>query len=365
MEILPKRTNLIRETVATLKEWINSGILKHTLPGERELKARLGIGRNTLRLALDALAQEGWVSPASHGRVRRVQQPARSPTEAPGPPDGRPVTFLSPFSPPDGETLLELEDLRMRLEEQGRRLQFITPAVFRLKDPARRLERLVDQHPSAAWLLYVVSEPMQRWFDQQGIRAFLYGTPFPGVKLPYLVSDWEAAAFHAGLQLVRQGHRVIGILEYQERFPGVLAVERGLQRALDTTSDGGRLAIFKDEMTPASVARSLEAVFSLRERPTALVCTRANQLLTCLSWLGSRGIRFPAQVSLVSLNDDTWMADCVPPVCYYRANALVIARHLGEKVMELIATGHVARQSLRLQLEYMPGASIGRAPGGS
>jgi DNA-binding LacI/PurR family transcriptional regulator len=363
VEHLPKRTNLAQETAGTLKEWIAAGILKETLPGERELKARLGVGRNTLRLALDTLAQEGWVSTASHGQPRRVQQPGPlAPTEGSGA-SQLPVTFLSPYSPLESEVVVELEDLRMRLEAQGRRLQFIAPAVFRQKHPERHLERLVRAHPSAAWVLHVVSEPMQRWFDQQGIRAFLFGSPFPGVNLPFLVPDWEAAAFHAGVQLVRQGHRVIGILEYKERFPGVLCVERGLEKAIATSRGAGRLLVFKDELTPVSVARSLEAAFCVRERPTALVCTRSNQLLTCVSWLGSRGIRYPAGVSLVSLTSDTWFENFHPAVSHYTTNPSIVARDLAERVLELVEMGRVARKSLHLPLKYVPGASIGRAPG--
>jgi DNA-binding LacI/PurR family transcriptional regulator len=364
VQYLPKRTSLAQETAATLKEWIAAGILKEMLPGERELKARLGVGRNTLRLALDLLAQHGWVSAARHGQPRRLQKPGPC-TPRNGSAAGHlPVTFLSPSSPLGSEIVLELEELRIRLEEQGRRLQVIAPAIFRLKHPEQNLERLVRAHPSAAWILHLVSEPMQRWFDRHGMPAFLLGSPFPGVKLPFLVSDWEAAAFHAGVQLVRQGHRVIGILEYEERSPGVVAVERGLQKAIASSRHAGRLLVFKDELTPASVACSLESAFGLRERPTAVVCTRSSQLLTCLSWLGSRGIRYPAAVSVVSLASDTWFDNLYPPVSYYRTSPTIMARDLAERVMELVGMGRVVRKSLRLPLQYVPGASIGPARGG-
>ena len=362
MEHLPKRTSLVQETAATLKEWISAGILKESLPGERELKARLGIGRNTLRLALDFLEKEGWLSSASHGQQRRVQKAEPLVPGDSGASFRLPVTFLSPYSPIESETLVELEDLRMRLEEQGRRLQFLSPAIFRLQHPDHHLERMVRQHPSAAWVLHMASEPMQRWFARQNVRAFIYGSPFPGVDLPFLVPDWEGAAFHAGIQLARQGHRNIGILEYQERFPGVLATERGLQRALDTTGAPGRVVAFKDDLTPSSVAHSLDVAFSLKKRPTAMVLTRSNQLLTCLSWCGSRGLRFPGDFSLVSLTHDTWFGEFHPPITHYSTKPAMVARYLAEKVMELVATGHVARQSLRLQLEYVPGATIGPAP---
>lgn len=363
VEDLPRRTNLGRETAITLKRWIATGLLKETLPGERELKARLGVGRNTLRQALEFLALEGWVSAARHGQVRRLEKRGPSAAEEGAGANRLPVTVLASHSPLGSEVLVELEELRNRLEEQGRRLEFLAPATFRFRHPEGSLERLVRAHPSAAWVLHVASEPMQRWFDRQRIRAFLFGSPYPGVRLPFLISDWEAAAFHAGVQLLRRGHRVIGVLEYQERFPGILAAERGLQRAIASSPHAGRLVVFKDEFTPVSVARSLELAFSLRERPTALVCTRSSQLLTCLSWLGSRGISYPETVSVVSLTSDTWFKDLYPAVSYYRTNPALIARDLADRVMELVAMGRVARKSLCLPMEYVPGGTIGPARG--
>src|ERR1700750_636428 len=95
MENLPKRTSLVRETANTLKVWIEEGILRGTLPGELQLKARLGVGRDTLRLALKFLEREGGTTPASQGRQRQVQiGPQSSLPEIIVP--RLPVTFLSP-----------------------------------------------------------------------------------------------------------------------------------------------------------------------------------------------------------------------------------------------------------------------------
>ena len=65
---LPKRNSLVHETATTLKQWIASGMLKEVLPGELDLKERLRVGRDTLRLALQALIKEGWLEPSAQGR---------------------------------------------------------------------------------------------------------------------------------------------------------------------------------------------------------------------------------------------------------------------------------------------------------
>ncbi|HZV34693.1 MAG TPA: GntR family transcriptional regulator, partial [Verrucomicrobiae bacterium] len=253
MDGLPKRTSLVRETANTLKDWIEGGILRGTLPGELQLKSRLGVGRDTLRLALKLLEREGWTTPTTRGRQRQVQSGAKS--QRSGTDARLPVTFLSPERTVDRQVLLEMEDLQKRLTQQGRELQFASPNIFHLAHPEHQLERLVQQQPSAAWILYSVGELVQRWFDKRNIPAFVYGAPFADVNLPFAVNDWEEGTFHAGLQLLRHGHRIIGIMEHEPAGPGTEAAERGLRRAVATV-ENGKVVVLKEERSPPSVARA-------------------------------------------------------------------------------------------------------------
>ena len=358
---LPNRTSLVAETAETLKKWIAGGALNEIMPGEMPLKARLGVGRNTLRLALKMLEEEHWISNAGQGRQRRV---AKLPLPGPPPASDRrlPVTFLSPFPTVDRIILLEMEELRMHLAEQGGEMRFIAPNIFHLKRPERHLKRLIGENPSAAWMLHFVTEAVQRWFEQQGIPAFIYGTPFPGVNLPYVVNDWESAAFHAGLQLARHGHRRLALLAFAEPIPGVLATERGLRRALATVRPEARLLVLRDSHSPQTVAQSLERAFRLEQRPTALVFCGSNHLLTCLSWLISKGMAVPGDVSLVCVPSDSWFQELYPPVCHYENNLHLFAHQVRKRVMELVENGRVIGPPVRVPLEYVAGATIGPAP---
>jgi len=361
MHALPRRKSLIAETASTLKKWIADRQLSERLPGELRLKSLLGVGRNTLRLALKMLEDENWISSPGQGRQRVVQK-RRRPSRHAKSERRLPVTFLSPFPTVDRIHLLEMEDLQMHLADQGRELRFIAPKLFHLQRPERHLARMVKENPSAAWVLHFVTEAMQRWFEEQRIPAFLYGTPYAGVKLPYVVNDWESAAFHAGLQLVRHRHRMIGLLGFATRVPGALAVEQGLRRALAAVKPQAQLLVLSETSSPPAVARSLETAFRLEKRPTALVFCSSNHLLTCLSWLISRGIAVPAAVSLVCIPSDTWLQELHPPVCHYENNRHYFAHHVRRRVMELVETGRVTGPSIHMRLEYVAGATIGMAP---
>jgi DNA-binding LacI/PurR family transcriptional regulator len=361
MPVLPKRQSLVIETAETLKTWIIEGEVGEFLPGEIRLKSLLGVGRNTLRLALRVLEEEEWLSSTAQGKQRRVQK-ARLLTVPKASDKRLPVTFLSPFPTVDRIILLEMEDLQMHLAEQGRELRFIAPNIFNLKRPERHLKRLVEDNPSSAWMLHFVTEPVQRWFEQQNIPAFIYGSPYPGVNLPYVVNDWESAAFHAGLHLGRNGHRLIAMLSYETPVPGVSATERGLRRGLATVRPDAELLVLPTAVSPQSVARTLDSAFRAERKPTALAFCSSSHLLTCLSWLVSKGIAVPAQVSLVCIPSDSWFQDLYPPVCHYVNNSHVFSHHIRKRVMELVETGRVVGPSIRVRLEYRAGATIGPPP---
>ena len=361
MPLLPKRTSLVTSTAETLKKWIMDGDLSETLPGELRLKSLLGVSRNTLRQALKLLADEHWLSSTAQGKQRCVVKD-RLPTMRTASDRRLPVTFLSPFPTVDRIILLEMEDLQMHLAEQGRELRFIAPNIFNLKRPERHLKRLVAENPSSAWILHFVTESVQRWFEQQGVPAFIYGSPYPGVNLAYVVNDWESAAFHAGLQLRRNGHERIAMLAYAKPVPGVSATERGLRRALAAAKPDAELLVLTQNGTPQSVVKTLESAFLAEKRPTALVFCSSSHLLTCFSWLISKGMAVPADVSVVCIPSDSWFQELYPPVCHYTNNPHLFAHHIRKRVMELVDTGRVIGPSIRVRLEYKPGATIGPSP---
>jgi DNA-binding LacI/PurR family transcriptional regulator len=238
-------------------------------------------------------------------------------------------------------------------------LQHIHAQVFHLKDPHHHLENLVLSHPSAAWVLYASSQPVQAWFARRGVPAIIHGWPYPEVGLPYVAKDWEPAGFHAGLQFIRHGHRSIGLFEFVKRGAGAMLIERGLRRAIATAGNGAKLMLFKDDRTAESVARAYETAFRLKDRPTAMVLTSSNHLLTSFSWLISKGLGVPRDVSLVVLPNDTWYSEFYPPLCHYKPNTKLFSQGMAERVLELVEYGRVIRKPLEVPVEFVPGATIG------
>lgn len=357
---LPRRISLIDETVLVLKRSISRGILIGTLPGELQLKARLGVSRDTLRRALELLTKEGWIFPSSRGRQRQVRIGHSSyPTIKC---DRKfSVTFVSPHSHWEHITCLKMKEIRQQLFERGLHIKFVAPKIFHLKQPQRYLEQLVNEHPSAAWILHLTSEPIQRWFAKQGLPTLLYEPAFGGVELPYLAADWEAAAFHSGIKLIKYGHRRIGILESHQCDSGLLAAELGLKRALETVKAVEQMNVLYEHHSPTSVAAALERAFRSKQPPTALVITRPAQLLTCYSWFASRGMQIPRDVSIISLVKDSWYAKLYPKVCHYQTNAEVISNEIEWRIIALTEKSFFPITSLYVPMNYVAGSTVGAA----
>ena len=360
-ERLPRRKDLAGKTAETLKDWIRAGVLKGVLPGEPRLKMRLGVSRETLRLALKRLTQEGWVSSPAKGTRRQIPAGLQLNRKYPG--AGRlTVTILSPQSREHRGPSAELENVRALLVENGFNLRFISSDNFQSKHVGRQLEDLVRTYPSSVWGLCSTGEAVQRWFARSGLPVLVYGLPFAGVNLSFVAADWERAAFHACIRLLNHGHQIIGLLEGAKHSPEFPAVRLGLKRALSVAGLKGRLEVFKDDGSATSVAGSLESAFCGGTQPTALVLAQTAHLLKCYSWLASRGIKVPADISIVTLGRDRWFNDLYPPVCHYQPDYKRISQLFVKRVLDLERAGHVTGKPLMIRMKYVRGATLSFAP---
>lgn len=354
MKTLPKKSSLVEETVRTLKEWISGGIIKDIMPGEIPLKNSLGVSRETLRGALELLCRENWIEETVKGRSRRI----RNLSEIQVAPTTRllPVTFLVDYDNLGLRRLLDMKITEDRLLQQGRSLQYLQTSIFRYRHLAQRLEKLVTSHPSAAWIIRFGTLEIQRWFEEREIPTLVYGDPFPGINLPYVTYDWGGAAFHAGIQLARQGHRHVALLVNNPDAPSYGAIRKGLLDGL-ATMGGGRVTGFFG--VPELVADDMERIFSMEDRPTALVLGRAAVVISCYSWLLSRGLGVPRDLSVVSLANETWFSNMNPPLDHYRPSTGKATHAIAERVMDLVNFGVVSGKSALLPLEYEKGGTIG------
>lgn len=352
MPRIPDRESLPAQAARILREMISSGELQGLLPGERTLAAQLQIGRDTLRAALALLEKNGVISPNEHGKRRRIlASPAKSRKST------KRIAFLSPkpLSELPPWMLVEFDSLREFLNQRDYTLQLLSPGLFRLKNPRGKLESLVRETDADAWILYQCSPQIQQWFHERTIPALIRGYPHPGVEIPSIDEDWEAAAFHAGTLLKRHRHHRIGLLMPDSKLAGLLATERGLRKAFDSAES---VITLIEKGTSESVTHSLARALRLEDPPTAIVATRSRHVLSLISWIAQFKMSVPRDLSLVVIASEPWFEHLFPKPCHYAADPANFARTVVRLIVP-IANGKQAAATKRLLIpDYVAGGTI-------
>lgn len=354
MSRIPSRQSLPAQAAQIIQEMISDGDLHDLLPGERTLASQLQIGRDTLRAALGLLEAEAIISPKEHGKRRRILTPAGKTKTA-----TQNIAFLSPKSlaqlPP--WMLVEFDSLRDLLSQRGYRLQLITPGLFHLKNPARKLANLLSDTDTDAWILYQCPGTIQQWFHQQKIPSLIRGYPAPNITIPFIDEDWEAAAYHAGTLLKRNGHQRIGLLMPDSKLAGLAATEKGLRKALP---EADALIPIIEKGSAENVALSLARTLRLESPPTAIVATRSRHTLSMISWLAQQQRSVPRDLSLITITSEPWFDHLLPKPCHYFSDPAQLARTVVRHILP-IAQGKTTGTTRKLLIpQFIPGDTVAK-----
>ncbi len=357
---LPQRQSLVAQTAAFLAERIAAGEWRDWLPGERTLCDLLQVSRNTLRAALARLAREGRVR-AEHGAGHRILVAA--PREA-----VRAATDVALLAPEPIERLrpnqnLWIDDLRALLSERGVKLRVFHGRAYYGAGAGPALRKLVTRHPHGCWVLLLASETMQRWFAAHRVPCVLAGSPYPGIDLPFRDLDHRAMCRHAAGVLLGLGHRRITLLAPRAKRAGDLASEAGFLEAVrQSRCTDVAAAILHHDESVASAAETARRLVRQRPRPTALVTVHPYFHLAVATRLQQLGVRVPADLAMISRDDDPFLAFLSPVPARYVAGPHPFARSLLRPVLELLAGGAVSARVGWIMPEFHRGETIGPPP---
>ena len=347
MKKLPQRLSLVSQAADILREQLAAGLWGGFLPGERVLCARLQVSRPTLRAALDTLRREGWLE-VLQGRRRRIRPPERGRRAVPR---STRVGLLTPVPlhrmPPF--TMFWVDELRERLGDEGFELTLHVSHAPGLAQPERWLQRLTSEAPSAAWVLFRSSEPIQQWFDARGLSAVIIGSRFPGIGPPSVDVDYRAACRHAAGVFLSRGRRRLALLLPEGGGAGDQASEAGFLEGCRGAGRDAVATIVRHDESVAGICRRLDGLLAAAEPVTGLLVARSAHALTALSHFQRRGVRLPHDVSLISRDDDAFLDVVVPSVARYTCDAAAFARRVSRIVLQLARTGSApARQTLMM-----------------
>ncbi|MDB6028205.1 MAG: transcriptional regulator [Verrucomicrobiales bacterium] len=352
MNPLPQRRSLVSQTADILREQMTTGVLSESLPGERELSARLRVSRPTLRAALELLRREGRLDVAQ-GQRRRIRQKLESTTK---PKDTKRVVLLTPLPPHRMPpfVMFWVDELRQHLAEEGFDLEIQVSPIAEASHPERQLERLIKDVPAAAWVLFLSSEPMQRWFAACALPCVVAGSCFPDVALPSVDIDSQATCRHSAGLFITRKHSHIALLLPDSHTAGDQASEAGFREGA-AVNGKIRTTVAHHDGSIASVCKKIDSLMSHANPATAILVARSAHALTTFTYLQRKGLRLPQDVSLISRDNDQFLDFVVPRITRYACNPVTFARRVSRIVLQLTKEGSVSKRQVLLMPELIKG----------
>lgn len=347
------------QVAAALRAEITRRTWVEALPGERRLAERFQVSRKTIRRALAELRVAGLLQAPGKGGTR-IRAPLGGRRGA-----GTAIALLlpQPLEASRPYTALWVTQLLTLLQTSGTPLWLFHGAKYFGRDAARSLARLTRENSARAWIVGGSNLPLQRWFASSGVPAIIAGSAHDGVALPSVDIDHRALCRHSAALLLRHGHRRLALFLEHGGHAGDAESEQGFREGLAGVRGATEPLVRFPERSAASIIREIRRLLALPHPPTGWLVSNSYAYLTVQSYLASVGLRVPADVSVVSRDDERFLRFLHPVPTFYSTRPARFARVLHQGLRRLLA-GDASPFALRIMPDLLPGGSVGPAPGG-
>lgn len=335
-----------------LRNELQRGRWKTTMPGSLALQAELGANHNTINLALKQLEKEGWLIPQGTGKPRKInssQSMAR-------PPSMRVQILLYEKSDRKHPVLLGLLHL---LQLAGHRAEFSKKTLIDLKMDARRVARFVESNEVDAWVVGSGSRDVLEWFSHHHTPAIALAGRSVEVPLACSAFGYGDAMAEALDRLVALGHqRIILLVREERRKPTPGYKERFFLERLEhhgITTSNYNLPDWEE--SPNGLQSMLDSLFKLTP-PTAMIIDENIIFGAVRIYLANHGILTPDHISLISTEHDPVFDWCKPKVAHMTWDSKPLIRRVLQWVNN-ISRGKEDRRKTFTKARLVIGGTIG------
>lgn len=170
----------------------------------------------------------------------------------------------------------------------------------------------------------------------------------------------EAGGFQATEQLIKNGHRRIGIIcgikgltNTEERF-------NGYKKALDESAIpfDEELVAFGNYIERGG-REAVKKLIALDEPPTAVFSTNNLMTLGCLKELYEQKIRVPDEMALVGFDDSAWAEAMIPPLTTIKQPGYELGVNAAELLIKRLNNKNTSKLNIVLNPELIVRESCG------
>ncbi|BCU75847.1 substrate-binding domain-containing protein [Luteolibacter sp. LG18] len=355
------RLSLVDQTALHLQQGIEAGRWRGPLPGVVRLAGELGVSKDTAEAALVALEARGWIVSRGRGRRREVVADRSPETLHRSLRIGMLLRDDLPKSP------AYMQELCLKLvhdlEALGHQPVLAPKSIGDLGlDPAR-VGRMVAKFRADAWIISGAPPDVLDGFHHRGLPFLSLGGHVSSYPMAS-ASISSAKAVDATVDhLIDLGHRRIVLVclpDWVRPVPGPMVSHffRKLQAAGLPASEYN--APFH-ETTPEGFGKLLESLFRLTP-PTALIVPHMHYAFAAMSFLASRGLSVPRDVSLVVRSPDPAFDWVRPHIAHFHYPVDALFRRILRWV-DACSKGLPDHESLAVDAVLVPGESLAPPPG--
>ncbi len=355
------RQPLWRKVADAILRDVESGQWSGTLPGEHQLSEHYGVGRRSIRSALQWL-EEGGVIGTSPGKPRQIlTEPSLNEGRSLKPDH---VLLISPYAEDQGISKSRILFNRTFQELSKRGIHLIPRRVETktAKSLDRNLGQLKEQFPRSVWLLHDCSGAVQRWCFKQGERALVLGAKDPDVSFTSVDMDVEAVIAQAIERFVKDGHDPSKITFLMRRDSGKLN-QRLSEMFLRILGD--QIAGIKDNSDErvlihddANLIDLLKSRLGKSDPPTALLCWRTHDAIQTVTFLTHQGISIPERLSVISCGNSPTMEFIHPAIARFLSPTGDYERCFLRLLIQLIEGDVSGGRDFRFVPEFLKGETV-------